>query len=115
MSNLLFSKIKSFLKRSTLAAKFNKNEKTQKESAIRVFQNYLKIKADLQISDVRFGEEINFKIQYQGSIVPFSIPSNSGAISGNTTEEKISNLLELIAVGLSFDLNLVEISQALRS
>jgi len=110
----IFEKIKSYFKKPAFAAEFNKNEKAVKESAIQVFQNYLKIKADLQISDVRFDEKISFKVQYQGSIVPFSISSNSGVISGNTTEEKISNILELIAVGLSFDLNLVEISQLLR-
>lgn len=111
----IFKKIKSYFKKPALVAEFNKNEKAAKESIIQVFQNYLKIKANLQISDVRFNEEMNFKAYYQGSIVPFSIPSNSGVISGNTKEEKISNILELIAVGLSFDLNLVEISQFLRS
>lgn len=65
-------------------------------------------KADLQVSDLNINSEgVNFKINYQGNIVPFWLKNISG-------REQIYNILPAIAVGLIMNMNLVEISQILR-
>jgi len=80
-------------------------KKTKTELPIeQIFQNSLKIKAEIQISDVKVNGGMNFKITYKGSTVPFWMAKNI----------EISDALSTIAVGLALDLNLVEISQALQ-
>jgi len=97
------SKIKSFFK------------KPQKESFGLVFQDYLKIRAELQVSDIKMnGQGINFKVSYRGSIVPFWLITEPG-ITAEKAKLKIQDALALVAVGLAIDLNLVEISQALKN
>lgn len=77
-------------------------------------------KADLQVSDLNISSEgvnpvrnhsisngVNFKINYQGNIVPFWLKNISG-------KEQVYNILPAIAVGLIMNMNLVEISQILR-
>lgn len=112
------SKIKSY---------FEKPKILNKESLSQVFQDYLKIKTELQVSDIKLnGREassasaggepllgINFKVSYQGSIVPFWLAGEPG-ITQEVIEAKIQNALTMIAVGLALNLNLVEISQALK-
>ena len=66
-------------------------------------------KADLQVSDLNISSEgVNFKINYQGNIVPFWLKNISG-------KEQVYNILPAIAVGLIMNMNLVEISQILRN
>ena len=114
----IFSKIKYYFKPKT---------ELSKEELYQVFQNHLKIRSELQVSDVRInGQEvssasaggeplrgINFKVNYKGSIVPFWLNSGS-ASSGEAADIKIQNALTVIAMGLVLKLNLVEISQALK-
>lgn len=64
--------------------------------------------ADLSFSDLHFNKGINFKINYKGNIVPFWLDSLYG-------KEQIYSALAATACGIIFDLNLVEISQALKS
>jgi len=65
-------------------------------------------KADLQISDLNVSpDETNFKINYQGNIVPFWFKE--------CLEKKhIYSILSGIAVGIIKGINLVEISQSLK-
>lgn len=98
----IFSKIKSFFK------------KPQKESFGLIFEDYLKIRAELQVSDIKTdGEGINFKVSYRGSLVPFWLITEPG-ITVEKAKTKIQEILAVIAVGLAIDLNLVEISQILK-
>ncbi len=79
-----------------------------------IFQDYLKIKNELQISDIKMnGEGINFKVSYRGSVVPFWLLAES-VITAEKAKAKIQEVLAVIAVGLAIDLNLVEISQILK-
>lgn len=68
--------------------------------------------ADLKISNLESRPENDgtssafFKIEYSGSVVPFMIENFSG-------KEQIYAVAAAVCVGLIFDLNLVEISEAL--
>ena len=64
--------------------------------------------ADILASDINVSEnEINFKINYQNSIVPVWLK--------NTDEkEDVHNALAAVGVGLALGMNLVEISQKLK-
>lgn len=65
-------------------------------------------KADLQISDLNVTSDgTNFKINYQGNIVPFWFKES-------LEKEHIYSILSGIAVGIIKDINLVEISQSLK-
>jgi len=65
-------------------------------------------KADLQVSDVNIDENgTNFKINYEGNIVPFWIKNV-------LNRKEIYNILSAIAVGVVKDINLVEISESLK-
>ena len=63
--------------------------------------------ADFQASDLRQGGGTNFKINYQGKIVPVWL-------EGSPTREEIYSVLAASAIGVLLGLNLVEISQALK-
>jgi UDP-N-acetylmuramoyl-tripeptide--D-alanyl-D-alanine ligase len=63
--------------------------------------------ADFQASDIKLNHGTNFKINYKGSIVPVWLEGLFG-------KEQIYASLAAAAVGTIFDLNLVEISQALK-
>lgn len=70
------------------------------------FAKYLKIRAELLASDVKVSErELNFKVAWQGSVVPFWMSS----------KYEIADVTSIIAMGLALGLNLVEISQALKN
>jgi len=89
-------------------------KKPQKESFGLIFQDYLKIRAELQVSDIKMnGEGINFKVSYRGSVVPFWLAGEPG-ITAEKAKSKIQEALAVVAMGLTIDLNLVEISQALK-
>jgi len=65
-------------------------------------------KADLQISDLNISPDgTNFKINYQGNIVPFWFKES-------LEKKDIYSILSGIAIGIIKDINLVEISQSLR-
>ena len=64
--------------------------------------------ADLRVTDINFNQETNFKINYQGNIVPVWLEGILG-------KEQIYDTLAAACVGTILDLNLVEISQALKN
>lgn len=65
-------------------------------------------KADLQISDLNISPDgTNFKINYQGNIVPFWFKES-------LEKKHIYSILSGIAVGVIKGINLVEISQSLK-
>jgi len=65
-------------------------------------------KADLQISDLNISlDGTNFKVNYQGNIVPFWFKES-------LEKKHIYSILSGIAVGIIKDINLVEISQSLK-
>lgn len=64
-------------------------------------------KADIQASDIKINGGTNFKIIYKGNIVPVWL-------EGVSDKEKIYATLAAASVGVTFGLNLVEISQTFR-
>ena len=67
--------------------------------------------ADLRATDINLNyisRGVNFKINYQGNVVPIWLEKYLG-------EEQIYAALAAISVGIIFGLNLVEISQALKT
>ncbi len=62
--------------------------------------------ADFQATDIKLNGGTNFKINYKGNIVPVWLESLFG-------KEQVYSALAAVAVGTIFNLNLVEISQAL--
>jgi len=64
--------------------------------------------ADLRVTDINLNQETNFKINYQGNIVPVWL----GGILG---KEQIYDTLAAASCGTILDLNLVQISQALKN
>ena len=64
--------------------------------------------ADFQATDIKLNTGTNFKINYKGNIVPVWLEKLFG-------KEQVYSALSAAAVGTIFDLNLVEISQALKN
>lgn len=64
--------------------------------------------ADFRATDIKLNSGTNFKINYKGNIVPIWLEKLFG-------KEQIYSALVATAVGTIFDLNLVEISQALKN
>ena len=64
--------------------------------------------AEIKATDLNINQEANFKINYQGNIVPFWLKNISN-------QEQIYNILAAISVGIIRGINLVEISQSLKS
>lgn len=64
--------------------------------------------ADFQATDIKINTGTNFKINYKGNIVPIWLEKLFG-------KEQVYSALSAAAVGIIFDLNLVEISQALKN
>ncbi|MDI6591542.1 MAG: Mur ligase family protein [Patescibacteria group bacterium] len=64
--------------------------------------------ANLRATDVKLNNGTNFKINYKGNIVPVWLEKIFG-------KEQIYSALAAAAVGMVLDLNLVEISQALKN
>jgi UDP-N-acetylmuramoyl-tripeptide--D-alanyl-D-alanine ligase len=63
---------------------------------------------DFRVSDVMINGGTNFKVNYKGNIVPIWLDRLFG-------KEQIYSALSAVAVGIILDLNLVEISQALKN
>lgn len=64
--------------------------------------------ADFQVTDIKINDGTNFKVNYEGKVVPFWLDKI-------LTDEEINSVLTAIAIGTTFDLNLVEISQSLKN
>ena len=64
--------------------------------------------ADFRATDLKLNTGTNFKINYKGNIVPVWLEKLFG-------KEQVYSALSAAAVGTIFDLNLVEISQALKN
>lgn len=65
--------------------------------------------ADFRASDViESAEEINFKLNYRGNIVPFWLEKNFG-------KEAIYDILLSVCVASIFNINIVEISESLKN
>lgn len=64
--------------------------------------------ADFQASDIKLNTGVNFKINYKRNIVPVWLEKLFG-------KEQIYSALAAAGIGVIFDLNLVEISQALKN
>lgn len=65
-------------------------------------------RTDFKASDVRLNMGTNFKVSYKGNIVPVWLEKLFG-------KEQIYAAISAVTVGTIFDLNLVEISQALKN
>jgi UDP-N-acetylmuramyl pentapeptide synthase len=66
----------------------------------------LEPEADFYASDILLDGETNFKINHKGSAVPIWLK--------NGTKEGVFSALATAACGITFGLNMVEISQALK-
>ncbi len=64
--------------------------------------------ADLRATDIKLNTGTNFKINYKGNIVPVWLEKLFG-------KERVYSALSAAALGTIFDLNLIEISQALKN
>jgi len=64
--------------------------------------------ADFQVTDIKLNRGTNFKINYRGNIVPIWLEKLFG-------KEQIYSAQAAVCTGVIFNLNLVEISQALKS
>ena len=82
-------------------------ERVKGESLARCLTFGFEEGADFQASDIKLNGDTNFKINYQGKVVPVWL-------EGICDKEKISAGLAVAVVGTIFGLNLIEISQALR-
>ena len=79
------------------------------ETVTRSFTYGFQKGADFRATDININlEGTNFKINYEGNIVPFWLRNLFG-------KEQIYSVLPAIAVGIVKDINLVEIFQALKS
>jgi len=63
--------------------------------------------ADFQVTDVKINGGTNFKVNYQGKIVPIWL-------MGTKSPEEIYPVLAAVAIGTALGLNLIEISQILK-
>jgi len=79
--------------------------KTKEMSDVKVLTFGFQEGADLQASDLRQNGGTNFKINYQGKIIPIWL--------GPSGREEIYSVLTAVAIGVVLGLNLVEISQTL--
>lgn len=86
------------------------NEKLRelkKESISQSLTFGFQIGANFQATDLKINGGVNFKINYRENIIPFWLNKTK-------EEEEIYSALTAIGIGTIFDLNLVEISQALQ-
>lgn len=93
------------------------NEKSRilkEKTRARVFTFGFQFGADIRAGDIIKNGGVNFKVSLKGSIVPFWLASNSDVTTGNDNEQ-IYAALSAISVGIILNLNLVEISQALKN
>jgi len=78
------------------------------ETNLKEFTFGFQEEADFQATDIKLNTGVNLKVSYKGNIVPIWLEKLFG-------KEQIYAALSAISVGTIFDLNLVEISQALKN
>lgn len=103
-------KFQFFIKKSPLSVLVSTEgwvEVREKKSGFKKMTFGFEEEADFQASDIKLNGNTNFKINYQGKVVPVWL-------EGTCDKEKILAGLATAAVGTVFGLNLVEISQALK-
>ena len=81
--------------------------KPREKESLRILTFGFKEGADFRATDLKQNGGVNFKVNYRGNIVPIWFKEPAG-------QKEIYSVLTAIAVGIIFDLNLVEISQALK-
>lgn len=112
IGDIPLDKIRDFAKR--LPARgylvLNSDDETireiKKESSARLLSFGLQLGSDFQITDIKLNAGTNFKINHEGDIVPVWLEKL-------LDKEQIYSVLAAAAVGVIFDFNLIEISQAL--
>ncbi len=85
-------------------------KKFKEEISVKVLTFGFQERADLRATDINLNhlnQMVNFKVNHQGNVVPIWLEKYSG-------KEQIYAALAAISIGLIFELNLVEISQALK-
>ena len=97
-----------FYKKEFLITNFDKGNirRIKERATVKVLTYGFQEGADLWASDLRENGGTNFKINYQGKIVPVWLERSN--------RERIYSVLAAVAVGVTSDLNLVEISQCLK-
>jgi len=81
--------------------------KFKEKTGLQILTFGFKEGADFQATDIKINGDTNFKINYQGKIVPIWL-------QGTKSHEEIYSVLTAIAIGTALNLNLVEISQSLK-
>jgi hypothetical protein len=79
------------------------NEKNFPEICSFGFSN----KADFQITDVKINNDTNFKINYEGNIIPFWL-------KGKAENRKIYSALVIASLSKIFNLNLIRVSEKMK-
>lgn len=111
----IFSKIKTLLRKNFVSNFVEiKSYFKRNDSSAALREESLKIRKILEVSDIRINGSINFKVGYEGSLVPFWLNAQMG-VTPETAEVEIQKSLEIIAAKLAAGQNLVEISQALKA
>ncbi len=85
----------------------SKNSRKINLEEVSVLKVGLSEDSDIRISDLNVSENTNFKINHLGDVVPFWF-------NDSLDQNEIKNILLVIAVGMSFNFNLIEISQKLK-
>lgn len=83
-------------------------EQIKEVSSVPVLSFGFEARSDFYASDIKINGGINFKINYKGNSVPIWLEKSKW-------EEKITGALALVAIATVFGLNLVEISEALKT
>jgi hypothetical protein len=71
------------------------------------------IRESLSATDIRVNGQINFKVVYRGSLVPFWMDAREG-MTQQEAESQVEEILGKIAQKIAAGKNLVEISQELK-
>ncbi len=79
----------------------------EKDNFSEVYSFGFSKKSDFQGTDMKINDDTNFKINFQGNIIPFWL-------KGKNDEKKVSAVLAGIALGKMLDLNLVNISRKIK-
>ena len=103
MINFLFKAIN----KKGIVVMDSKNSKNINLSGVDVFKVGFSEESNLWASDLNLSENTNFKLNHHGDVVPFWFDEI-------LDQDKIKNVLLAVAVGMIFNLNLVEISQNLK-
>ncbi|MCX6761051.1 MAG: hypothetical protein NTZ84_03060 [Candidatus Nealsonbacteria bacterium] len=114
IGDISFEKIKTFAEAMSGQGFLivNSNEEIIKQikevSPVPVLSFGLEEKSDFYASDIKINGGINFKINYKGNSVPIWLEKSKW-------EEQTTGALAVVAIATVFGLNLVEISEALKT